>query len=138
MDPAPVESPTPNERALRAQRIVEVLKANEGKRTFVAIRGYPDPDSIASAWAHRRLAEKAGLTCDVVHFDPVSRPENRAMVNLLDLKIRKVAGPQDLAGRPTSPASRSSTTTGRPRARGPRSSTSARTWARPRRSTRSI
>ncbi|MEZ0227115.1 MAG: bifunctional oligoribonuclease/PAP phosphatase NrnA [Planctomycetota bacterium] len=64
----------------------------------MAIRGYPDPDSIASAWAHRRLAEKAGLTCDVVHFDPVSRPENRAMVNLLDLKIRKVAGPQDLAG----------------------------------------
>ncbi len=98
VDPVPVESPTPDERAERARRIFEVLKSHEGKRTFVAIRGYPDPDSIASAWAHRRIAEKAGVSCDVVHFDPVSRPENRAMVNLLDLKIRKVAAPHELLG----------------------------------------
>jgi nanoRNase/pAp phosphatase (c-di-AMP/oligoRNAs hydrolase) len=80
----------------RAQQFAEALKAHVGKRVCVAIRGYPDPDSIASAWAHRRICEKLGLLCDVVHFDPVSRPENRAMVNLLDLKIRRIADPQEL------------------------------------------
>jgi nanoRNase/pAp phosphatase (c-di-AMP/oligoRNAs hydrolase) len=96
MTSEPVESPTTSDRKERAERFAATLRANEGKRICVAIRGYPDPDSIASAWAHRRIAEKVGSVCDVVHFDPVSRPENRAMVNLLELKIKRIADPSEL------------------------------------------
>lgn len=101
MEPTPADTPSPftrDEREERARAFVETLRAHAGKRTFVAIRGYPDPDSIASAWAHRRIAEKLGVSCDVIHFDPLSRPENRAMVNLLDLKIRKVTDAAELSG----------------------------------------
>jgi nanoRNase/pAp phosphatase (c-di-AMP/oligoRNAs hydrolase) len=84
-------------RVDQASAFAEALRASQAKHIFVVIRGYPDPDSIASAWAHRRISEKLGIQCDPVHFDPISRPENRAMLKLLELKIRKVVDPQDLA-----------------------------------------
>src|SRR6185295_14315964 len=57
---------------------------------------YPDPDSLASAWAHTALAASIGIECDIAHLPLVSRAENRAMVNLLELPLVRITVPEDL------------------------------------------
>jgi nanoRNase/pAp phosphatase (c-di-AMP/oligoRNAs hydrolase) len=82
-------------RKNRVGELLEALRKYEG-RHVVVIRGYPDPDSLASAWAHSRLAASIGIECDIAHLPLVSRAENRAMVNLLDLPLVRVTAPEDL------------------------------------------
>lgn len=82
-------------RESRVGQLLEALRKHEG-RHVVVIRGYPDPDSLASAWAHARLAASVGIECDIAHLPIVSRAENRAMVNFLDLPLVRVTAPEDL------------------------------------------
>lgn len=79
----------------RVAQLLEALRKHEG-RHVVVIRGYPDPDSLASAWAHVRLAASIGIECDIAHLPVVSRAENRAMVNLLDLPLVRITAAEDL------------------------------------------
>lgn len=79
----------------RVDEFLDALRKVPG-RHVVVIRGYPDPDSLASAWAHSRLAASIGIECDIAHLPIVSRAENRAMVNLLDLPLVRVTATEDL------------------------------------------
>jgi len=88
-------SPGGDER--RVERLLAVLKQHDQGRHVVLIRGYPDPDSLASAWAHAWLCSTIGIECDMAHMPLVSRAENRAMVKLLELPLVRVAGPEDLS-----------------------------------------
>ena len=81
---------------LRGMQLLNALRARAGGRHVVVLRGYPDPDSLASAWAHVRLAEMLGIDCDIAHMPMLSRAENRAMVNLLGLPLVRLAAPQEL------------------------------------------
>jgi nanoRNase/pAp phosphatase (c-di-AMP/oligoRNAs hydrolase) len=80
----------------RVERLLDALRAGAGARHAVLIRGYPDPDSLAGGWAHARLAASVGVECEIVHVPLVSRVENRAMVNLLELPLTRVTSPRDL------------------------------------------
>jgi nanoRNase/pAp phosphatase (c-di-AMP/oligoRNAs hydrolase) len=82
----------------RAARLIEALRAHPNGRHVVVIRGYPDPDSLASGWAHAQLAQALGIDCEIAHLPVVSRPENRAMVNLLELPLVRLNGAEDLEG----------------------------------------
>lgn len=84
----------PASDAARARELLEVLSGYRGRRLAVVIRGFPDPDSLACAWAHQRLARAAGTSCEIVHFDAISRPENRAMVKALDVPISRLSDPR--------------------------------------------
>jgi nanoRNase/pAp phosphatase (c-di-AMP/oligoRNAs hydrolase) len=88
-DPGPPRS--------RVEQLLDAIRGRAGGRHVVVIRGYPDPDSLASAWAHVRLAASIGVECDIVHLPLVSRAENRAMVNLLEMPITRISGADDLA-----------------------------------------
>jgi nanoRNase/pAp phosphatase (c-di-AMP/oligoRNAs hydrolase) len=98
---AAAAGPPSNSRAARAPRsrveqLLDAIRAHAGGRHAVVIRGYPDPDSLASAWAHVRLGASVGVDCDIVHLPLVSRAENRAMVNLLELPLTRIATLEDL------------------------------------------
>jgi nanoRNase/pAp phosphatase (c-di-AMP/oligoRNAs hydrolase) len=80
----------------RVEQLLDAIRARAGGRHVVVIRGYPDPDSLASGWAHARLAASVGVDCDIAHLPLVSRAENRAMVNLLELPLTRITGPEDL------------------------------------------
>jgi nanoRNase/pAp phosphatase (c-di-AMP/oligoRNAs hydrolase) len=80
----------------RVAKLLAALEAHAGGRHVVVIRGYPDPDSLATGWAHAQLAATVGIECDIAHLPVVSRAENRAMVNLLELPLVRVSGPEDL------------------------------------------
>lgn len=91
-EPSPPASPVKS----RVEQLLGALRRHEGGKHVVVIRGYPDPDSLASAWAHARLAASIGIECDIAHLPLVSRAENRAMVNLLELPLTRITGPEDL------------------------------------------
>ena len=82
-----------------ASRVGELLRAldrHRGGPHVVVIRGYPDPDSLASAWAHCRLVASLGLSCDIAHLPALSRAENRAMVNILEMPLVRLANAGEL------------------------------------------
>ncbi len=76
--------------------LLDVLRAHTDGPHVILIRGYPDPDGLASAWAHARLAASVGVECDIAHVPVMSRVENRAMVNLLEVPLVRIRGPEDL------------------------------------------
>jgi nanoRNase/pAp phosphatase (c-di-AMP/oligoRNAs hydrolase) len=79
----------------RVEGLLAALRGRAGGPHVVVIRGYPDPDGLACAWAHARLAASVGIECDIAHLPVVSRAENRAMVNLLELPLLRVATAKD-------------------------------------------
>jgi nanoRNase/pAp phosphatase (c-di-AMP/oligoRNAs hydrolase) len=51
----------------------------------------PDPDAIGSALALRDVAHEAGVDAEACYFGEIAHQENRALVNLLDLDLRRLA-----------------------------------------------
>lgn len=83
--------------SLPAQDLERVLRDAAGQRLVVLLQGHPDPDSIGSAWAHRRICESLGVPTTIAHVQPVSHRENRALVKLLGIEMIQISSPSDLA-----------------------------------------
>ncbi len=76
---APVKKPS--------ERLRDVLNAHRGERHVIAIRGYPDPDSIASAMAHAYISAQFDIEATILYFDDISHHENRALVKRLAIEM---------------------------------------------------
>jgi nanoRNase/pAp phosphatase (c-di-AMP/oligoRNAs hydrolase) len=61
---------------------------DEGDRVAIVLQDDPDPDAMASAMALRTLLGRNKLTTPLFSFKPVTRPENRTMVHLLEIDIQ--------------------------------------------------
>jgi nanoRNase/pAp phosphatase (c-di-AMP/oligoRNAs hydrolase) len=78
--------PSPKTRS-RFEKLKALLK--EKNRLLIVLQDNPDPDSIASAVALRKLANVLGnIQCTITHGGSVGRAENRALVRYLDLNLR--------------------------------------------------
>jgi nanoRNase/pAp phosphatase (c-di-AMP/oligoRNAs hydrolase) len=75
--------------AVRLQRLRRVLSSLSGPLAVVT-HDNPDPDAIGSALALARIAESLGVDADACYFGDISHQENRALVNLLDLRLRSL------------------------------------------------
>jgi nanoRNase/pAp phosphatase (c-di-AMP/oligoRNAs hydrolase) len=85
------------DRALTRQKLKELRAlVGDGDRIAIVLQDDPDPDAMSSAMALRTLLGRNRLTTPFFSFTPVTRPENRMMVHLLEIEIRK-ATPEDLA-----------------------------------------
>ena len=60
----------------------------ETDRIAIVLQDDPDPDAMASAMALRALLGRNKQTTPIFSFTPVTRPENRTMVHLLDIEIQ--------------------------------------------------
>ena len=60
------------------------------KPLAVVAHDNPDPDAIASALALAKIAESVGVPADACYFGEISHQENRALVNLLSLSMRRL------------------------------------------------
>src|SRR5215467_2580950 len=65
---------------------------DEGDRVAVVLQDDPDPDAMASAMALRTLLGRNKQTTPFFSFKPVTRPENRTMVHLLEIDIEPASG----------------------------------------------
>jgi nanoRNase/pAp phosphatase (c-di-AMP/oligoRNAs hydrolase) len=79
-------------RLARTARIVEEIKNHfEGaEEVLILLQDDPDPDAIASGLALRQVLGRNKQTAPLASFGRVTRPENIAMVKLLEIEIEKV------------------------------------------------
>ena len=77
---------------------LEVLEKLRGKNMLICLKGYPDPDNIASALALKWMARQFDIQCNILHFEEISHHENRALVKKLDLDIEHYTDEFDLTG----------------------------------------
>lgn len=79
-------------RLARTMRLVEEVKARfEGAESvLILLQDDPDPDAIASGLALRQVLGRNKQSAPLGSFGRVTRPENIAMVKLLEIEIEKV------------------------------------------------
>jgi nanoRNase/pAp phosphatase (c-di-AMP/oligoRNAs hydrolase) len=72
---------------------VETLRSlfREKDKIHILLQHDPDPDGIGSALALRELLGRNRATTPIVTFGEVSRPENLAMLRLLDIQIERIS-----------------------------------------------
>lgn len=78
----------------RVKEILEIL--GESDKIALLLQPDPDPDGLASALALRCLLGRNKTSTPIVSFGKVSRPENIAMIRLLDLEVHTIE-PEELA-----------------------------------------
>ncbi len=74
------------------QQQVEKIRTlfREKDKIQILLQHDPDPDAIGSALALRELLGRNRATTPIVTFGEVTRPENLAMLRLLDIQIDKI------------------------------------------------
>jgi nanoRNase/pAp phosphatase (c-di-AMP/oligoRNAs hydrolase) len=79
------------------RQLLDFLAANHARLSplLVLTHDFPDPDALASAWGLRELARAFKIDARVMYGGVISRAENRAMVKLLRMPLRKLK-PADL------------------------------------------
>jgi nanoRNase/pAp phosphatase (c-di-AMP/oligoRNAs hydrolase) len=76
------------DQALTKQKIKELRAlVGDNDRVAILLQDDPDPDGISSAIALRTLLRRNKLTTPIFSFGPVTRPENRNMVRVLEIEI---------------------------------------------------
>jgi nanoRNase/pAp phosphatase (c-di-AMP/oligoRNAs hydrolase) len=67
--------------------LVKVLESHRGEKHIVVLQNYPDPDAIASGYAHWLISSLFDIDVDIVYAGKISHQENIAMVKLLDIEL---------------------------------------------------
>jgi len=77
----------------RTQARVAELKNlfSDGEQVTLLLQHDPDPDSLSSALALREILERRRGTTPIASLGEITRPENRAMVELLGIDIEEEA-----------------------------------------------
>ena len=68
-------------------KLFELLEAHHGERHIIVLHTYPDPDAIASAYAHRLISAHYGIHTDIVYTGSISHGQNIALARLLKLDL---------------------------------------------------
>ncbi len=79
------------EQALTKRHVQQIRELFTDKdKILLLIQSDPDPDAIASALAFRHLIGRNRSTAHIASFGEVTRPENLAMLRLLDIQVEKI------------------------------------------------
>ena len=81
----------------KAAELASMLEQHRGERHAIVMQDYPDPDAISSAWAHKMIAARYGIDCDIVYEGRISHQENLALVQLTDIELVRQNETSDLS-----------------------------------------
>jgi nanoRNase/pAp phosphatase (c-di-AMP/oligoRNAs hydrolase) len=70
-----------------AQGLGEVLAAHRGERHIVVLQDFPDPDALASAYAHQLISAAYDIQADIVYAGQISHVQNVALVRLAGMNV---------------------------------------------------
>src|SRR5512139_731653 len=91
-----VQETTPESRGAQmrtimtvAQGLGEVLSAHRGERHIVVLQDFPDPDALASAYAHQLISAGYDIQADVVYSEQISHVQNVALVRLVGMNVTR-------------------------------------------------
>ncbi len=97
MDPVrrlPIPAQPPEQRA---KLFAEALGAAKGAHVLIALRGHPDPDGIACAITQAHIGARLGVGQTTIGYcHELSHRENRALVKLLGLELKKIKSVRDV------------------------------------------
>jgi nanoRNase/pAp phosphatase (c-di-AMP/oligoRNAs hydrolase) len=79
-----------------AESLTRVLERHRGERHVIVLQDYPDPDAIASGWAHRLIAARYDIECVLMYAGRISHQQNLALVNLLAVPLARYTEETDL------------------------------------------
>lgn len=83
--------PNPAVAESRARAFADAISFARGKHVLIALRGHPDPDGIACAIAQAHIGQRLGVGQTTIGYcHELSHRENRALVKLLGLELRKI------------------------------------------------
>lgn len=68
-------------------RLDELLAAHRDECHAIILHDYPDPDAIASAFAHRLISNQYHIQTDILYAGTISHPQNIALVRLLGIEL---------------------------------------------------
>jgi nanoRNase/pAp phosphatase (c-di-AMP/oligoRNAs hydrolase) len=80
---------------LNRKKVERIRSLFGEKKVHILLQHDPDPDAIGSALALRELLGRNRPTTPIVTFGEVTRPENLAMIRLLEIQIERI-GYEDL------------------------------------------
>lgn len=78
--------------AASAVPIEKILSAHKGEKHLIVLHDYPDPDAIASAYAHKLISAMFDIEADIIYAGRISHAQNISLVRLLDLDLIKFEG----------------------------------------------
>ena len=105
-------SPVPLVSSKLIGELRTALSEGDERPILITIHDYPDPDALASALALQTLVNSWGIATTIAYGGGIGRPENNAMVKLLDIEMtsfHKLSNLEDFKGAlitDTQPASR--------------------------------
>ncbi len=71
----------------KEKRLRALLRELSGGRMAIVLQTNPDPDGIASGVALKCYAKAFGIDADIIYDGSIGLPQNRALVNLLELNL---------------------------------------------------
>ncbi|HSJ53828.1 MAG TPA: bifunctional oligoribonuclease/PAP phosphatase NrnA [Anaerolineae bacterium] len=77
--------------------ISNLLDGHRGERHVVVLHDYPDPDAIASAYAHRLISAEYNIDVDVLYSGRISHQQNLALVNVLGSDLIAFEAKQEMS-----------------------------------------
>jgi len=80
----------------KAAELAALLEAHRGERHAIVMQDYPDPDAISGGWAHKMIAARFGVECDMIYEGRISHQENLALVQLTDVALVRYTEGQSL------------------------------------------
>src|SRR2546428_590117 len=86
----PAFRPGPGGAPLRAGGARPRAPLAPADRLLILLQDDPDPDAIASALALRTLLGRHKTSAPIATFGGVTRPENRAMIKILEIEVEVI------------------------------------------------
>lgn len=80
-----------------ARRLVSVIDGCGGRGLAVFLHDDPDPDTIASGLALKRICAARGVRCGIYHGGSVSGESSKLLVSMLGARLRRVESPEEAA-----------------------------------------
>ena len=78
------------DRKQGASEVLRRLSDEEDAKILIVCHDNPDPDALASALAMKHLCDSLGHLYTIIHGGMIEHQQNRAMVKLLEMDIRKL------------------------------------------------
>ena len=78
------------DRKQGAREVLRRLEFEVNSRVLIVCHDNPDPDALASALSMKHLCDSMGHKSTIVHGGMIEHQQNRAMVKLLKMEVRKL------------------------------------------------
>jgi len=79
-----------------ASGLANFLESHKNERHVIVLQEFPDPDAIASGFAHQAISRHYNIETDILYSGKISHQQNIALVHLLGIELTRFDKSVDL------------------------------------------